>query len=185
MDTAQIRWDRVELTDGRVRLRPPQPADVPDLVEACHDPEMVRWTSIPQPYGEAEAEGFLAVIEEGWASGRTAVFFISTAEHGDRYCGTIDLRLDSNGGAEVGFSVAPWARGAGVCTAAVRLICRWAFDGLGLGRVEWLAHVGNDASRRVAEKAGFTYEGVLRSKCAQRGQRFDAWCAGLLPGEIT
>ena len=185
MTTAQTRWERVELTDGRVRLRSPRPDDVPDLVEACQDPEAIRWTTVPQPYGVAEAQTWLGVVEDGWASGRNATFFISTAEHGDRYCGAIDLRLDSDGGAEVGFGVAPWARGSGVCTDALRLICRWGFDTLGLGRIEWLAHVGNDASRRVAEKAGFTYEGVLRSKCAQRGRRFDAWCAGLLPGELT
>ncbi|MDQ1625080.1 MAG: hypothetical protein QOJ49_578, partial [Actinomycetota bacterium] len=55
---------------------------------------------------------------------------------------------------------------------------------LGLGRVEWLAHVGNDASRRVAEKVGFVYEGMQRAKCHQRGVRYDAWVAGLLPGEL-
>jgi RimJ/RimL family protein N-acetyltransferase len=182
--TETVTWERVELTDGRIRLRSPRPQDVPDIVEACQDPEQVRWTTIPQPYGTAEAEYFLQLVEQGWESGRSAIFFISTSEHGDRYCGAIDLRPDTEGGAEVGFAVAPWARGSGVCTSALRLVCRWGFGTLGLGRVEWLAHVGNDASRRVAEKVGFQYEGVLRSKCAQRGQRFDAWCAGLLPGEL-
>jgi RimJ/RimL family protein N-acetyltransferase len=184
VDPEQARFERVELSDGRVRLRSPSASDLDDLVAACRDTEAVRWTSVPQPYGPAEAEAFLRIVEEGWTSGRTAIFFISTAEHGDRYCGAIDLRLDGEGGGEVGFVVAPWARSRGVCTAALRLVCRWGFDSLGLGRIEWLAHVGNEPSRRVAEKAGFRYEGVQRAKCLQRGVRHDAWVAGLLPGEL-
>ena len=184
MSTVERTLARVELTDGRVRLRSPQPTDLAEVVEASQDSEAVRWTTVPQPYGPAEAEAFLSTIEDGWTSGRSAIFVITTAEHGDRYCGAIDLRLDDDQGGEVGFAVAPWARGAGVCTDALRLICRWGFDTLGLGRIEWLAHIGNDASRRVAEKVGFTYEGVLRSKCLQRGTRHDAWVAGLLPDEL-
>jgi RimJ/RimL family protein N-acetyltransferase len=184
MDPSEPRWERVELSDGRVRLRAPRDSDLDDIVAACQDPEAVRWTSVPQPYGPAEAEGFLRIVEDGWTSGRAAIFFISTAEHDGRYCGAIDLRLDGEGGGEVGFAVAPWARGSGVCTAALRLVCRWGFDTLGLGRIEWLAHVGNDASRRVADKVGFVFEGVQRAKCHQRGVRYDAWVAGLLPGEL-
>ena len=41
-------------------------------------------------------------------------------------------------------------------------VCRWGFGALGLARVDWFAEVGNAGSRRVAEKAGFTIEGVLR-----------------------
>ena len=42
-------------------------------------------------------------------------------------------------------------------------MCRWGFRERGLQRIEWLAFVGNEASRRVAEKAGFRSEGTCRS----------------------
>lgn len=67
---------------------------------------------------------------------------------------------------------------------ALRLACRWGFEQLRLARIEWRAYVGNDASRRVAEKAGFVLEGVQRARLAQRGERRDCWVAGLLPGDL-
>ena len=85
---------------------------------------------------------------------------------------------------EIGFWTAPWARGRGVMTAAARLVCRWGFDELGLERIEWWANVGNDASRRVAEKLGFTMEGTCRRRLLHRGERVDGWVGGLLRGEL-
>jgi RimJ/RimL family protein N-acetyltransferase len=69
-------------------------------------------------------------------------------------------------------------------TDAARLACQWGFDALGLGRIEWWATVGNDASRRVAEKLGFTFEGTCRARLLHRGVRVDGWVGGLLPGEL-
>ena len=86
---------------------------------------------------------------------------------------------------EIGYWMAPWARGQGVMTDAVRLVCDWGFDELGLGRIEWWANVGNYASRRVAEKVGFTMEGTVRARLLHRGERVDGWVAGLLPGELS
>jgi RimJ/RimL family protein N-acetyltransferase len=88
--------------------------------------------------------------------------------------------------AQVGYWCAAFARGQGVTASAVRAVCRWGFGGLGLGRIEWYAEVGNTASRRVAEKAGFTIEATLRSRLARRdGTRADAWLAGLLPNDLA
>ena len=77
---------------------------------------------------------------------------------------------------EVGFWMAPWARGRGIMTDAVRLVCRWGFADLGLGRIEWWANVGNDASRRVAEKVGFTMEGTVPGP--PRCTAASGWTAG-------
>jgi RimJ/RimL family protein N-acetyltransferase len=94
----------------------------------------------------------------------------------------IDVRISAGDGgvAEVGCLVAPWARGRGYATAALRTISAWAFAELGLDRLVWRAHLGNEASRRVAEKAGFTVEGIERAGCEQRGERRDAWVAARL-----
>ena len=64
---------------------------------------------------------------------------------------------------EVGYWLAPEARGAGHATRAVGLICAWGFSHLRLERIELLAATGNPASQRVAERCGFTREAVLRS----------------------
>ena len=71
--------------------------------------------------------------------------------------------------ASVGFWAAPRARGRGVVTDATRLVARHAVEKMGVQRLEWYANVGNVASRRVAEKVGFTVEGTLRRGLDQRG----------------
>ena len=59
----------------------------------------------------------------------------------------------------------------------MRLICAWGFTTLGLERIELQAAVGNPASQRVAERAGFTREAVLRSRWATfGGERHDMVC---------
>jgi RimJ/RimL family protein N-acetyltransferase len=60
-------------------------------------------------------------------------------------------------------------------TEAVRAVTAWAFDGLGLERIAWYAGVGNWASRRVAERNGYTIEGVLALGMEQRGRHIDCW----------
>ncbi|SOD71843.1 RimJ/RimL family protein N-acetyltransferase [Jatrophihabitans sp. GAS493] len=164
-----------------VRLRPLTDADVPAIVVACQDGQTQRFTTIPIPYTEQDGQEFIALAASGYANGRNPIFAISTDEH--PYAGSIDLRLDGEGGAEVGFAVAPWARCNGVASSALRTICDWGFDALALQRIEWLAFVGNWGSRRTAERVGFQYEGIARSRCVARGVRHDAWVAALLPGD--
>ena len=62
---------------------------------------------------------------------------------------------------------------------------RSGFAELGLRRIEWRAEVGNDASRRVAEKAGFTVEGLLRQALLTDGERRDCWVGSLVKGDST
>jgi RimJ/RimL family protein N-acetyltransferase len=154
---------------------------VPAVTAACRDPESARWTTVPVPFSEATARQFLFDHSPlHWARGRGAVFAI--ADEHDTYVGAADLGIDPSDedSAEIGYLVAPWARGRGYATAAVRTLCSWGFAALGLRRIVWRAHVGNEASRRVAEKAGFAVEGIQRAGCVQRGARHDAWVGARL-----
>ena len=63
---------------------------------------------------------------------------------------------------EIGYWIAPSARGRGLAALAVRAACGWGFTDLGLHRIQLFHAVENGASARVAEKAGFTREGRLR-----------------------
>jgi RimJ/RimL family protein N-acetyltransferase len=176
--------ERIAGKPGEVTLRQPSEHDIDDVVAACTDAESARWTTIPIPYRWDDARAFVCdEVPERWRRGTTATFV--AADPDDRYAGTFDLRINPTdaAAAELGFMVAPWSRGRGYGTAATRLICTWAFEALGLRRIVWRAHVGNIASRRVAEKAGFTFEGVQRAGVEQRGERKDAWVAALLAGD--
>lgn len=169
-----------ELTDGPdLTLRCPLPADVDDMVAQCRDPEFQRWTTVPVPYHEADAHEFLKRVAQGWQA-NVATFAI--VQNG-RFSGSVDLRFDGVGGAEVGFGLAPWARGKGVMSRALRLALAWAFELPGIDVVYWRAQVGNLASRRVACRCGFRMEGTVRGLLEQRGERRDAWIGSLRRGD--
>jgi RimJ/RimL family protein N-acetyltransferase len=82
-----------------------------------------------------------------------------------------------------GFWLAADVRGRGLMTQALRSACRWALtprpDGLGARVVHWEAHVGNHASRAVAETVGF----AIRSDTVP-GRRGPKWAGQLLPGNF-
>ena len=155
----------MRLEDDVVRLRPFEGSDVPAIVAACQDHEIPRWTAVPSPYTEADARAWLASDEEesfavvGGASGELL--------------GSIGVRYLDVAIGEVGYWVKREARGRGVATRALGLIARWALAEKGLARVQLRADVANEASHRVAEKAGFVREGVLRSSLVHRGERRD------------
>jgi RimJ/RimL family protein N-acetyltransferase len=64
-------------------------------------------------------------------------------------------------------------------------MAEWGIDALGLARIVWRARVGNEASRRVAEKAGFTYEGIARTAWKQRDEHRDVWVASLVATDLS
>lgn len=162
-----------ELTDGPdLLLRRPRPADAADIVAQCQDPEFRRWTTVPDPYTDADAREFLARVEQGWQTGTAATFAVV---YQGRFAGTVNLLMDGIGGADIGYGLGPWARGHGVMTRAVRLVLGWGFDELNLQTVHWKALVGNDASRRVALRCGIRVHGAVPGLLEHRGQRCDGW----------
>lgn len=185
--------DPVELAGDGLVLRLPVEADVDEIARACQDPELQRWIPVPVPYERAHALQWVEDTPTSWAENRELRWVITepgassgrVGTAGTGPIGAIGLHAHDDTMREIGFWMAPWARGRGVMTDAVRLACRWGFDTMGLQRIEWWANVGNDGSRRVAEKVGFTFEGTCRARILHRGVRVDGWVAGLLPGELT
>jgi RimJ/RimL family protein N-acetyltransferase len=176
--------ERPTLAAGPVTLRPPADRDRRAMVVAYTDPEIIRWFGVPDPYFEADARRYVeqdAPLE--WARGVEAIFVV--AGPGDAYAGSVDLRVSQRDPAagEIGFLIAPQARGRGYATAAVRALTEWGFGELGLARIQWRAEVGNAASWRVAEKAGFAMEGLLRQGHAENGERRDCWIGSLLAAD--
>jgi RimJ/RimL family protein N-acetyltransferase len=84
--------------------------------------------------------------------------------------------------AQIGYWLAVSARGHGYATRAVTLLTRWLF-GLGAARVFLTIVAGNDASVEVARRAGFVYEGTMRSQGVWQDQRCDVMWFAALPHE--
>ena len=171
------------LAVGSIRLRLPAARDEDAIYEACQDPEIQRWAATPVPYLREHAQGWIEGAEPEWAEARHGALAIVDATD-DRFLGAIGLSPQEPHRVEIGFWIVPAARGRGIATEATRLVARWALRDLGFDRLELLHLVGNEASRRVAEKAGFHHEGTLRDYAVVRGEVCDVVMYSLLAADL-
>ncbi|WP_043679236.1 GNAT family N-acetyltransferase [Streptomyces xylophagus] len=173
----------VTLTTDRLLLRSVGPQDTDVVYSAAQDPEIQRWTTIPSPYLLEHAQSFTEqLVPEGWANCSMFTFGVFLLE--GELVGMLAITMRSLGVGEVGFWATKQYRGNGYITEATVAVSRWAFTRLSIDRVEWRAEVGNRGSRTVAEHAGFTVEGTLRSAINNKGVRRDCWVASLLPSDL-
>jgi RimJ/RimL family protein N-acetyltransferase len=175
------------MADEVVSVRPWRVSDVPAKLMAFADPTVQRF-SWPRtaPYTEADARNFFIEQEQARLRGEELSFALVEPSDDEVVLGggsLYDVDLDERRAA-VGYWLAPQARGRGVVTHAVRLVARWAFEELGVARLELTCGPDNHASQRVAERCGFTREGVLRSHTSFKGARRDTVVFSLLPGEL-
>ena len=164
------------LEDDEVLLREPTEEDVPALTEALQDPEIPRWTRVPSPYTEDDARAWLAATDEDR-------FVIVDRETGE-LLGGVGLRTPEDGVAEIGYWVKREARGRGVAPRAVRLLSEWGLRERGLARISLMTEPKNRASQRVAVKAGYRREGLLRAWMELKGERRDFIMFSLVPEDL-
>ncbi|MGN6489977.1 MAG: GNAT family N-acetyltransferase [Devosia sp.] len=169
--------------EGRyVRLEPLGPEHAADLWAASSDPGAAaryRYLFETAPASAAEMEAWVhrvhtgddplvfAVVDRvsGRAGGRQSLMRI-VPEHG-----VIEI-----GGIYWGPDVARTR----LATEAVYLFARHSFEDLGYRRFEWKCNAANAASKRAAERFGFSFEGVFRQHMIQKGENRDtAWFAML------
>jgi RimJ/RimL family protein N-acetyltransferase len=101
----------------------------------------------------------------------------------DEYLGEVMIVFGEHGVGEVGCLVAPGARRRGCAAEALELLVRWAFDRVGLARVQVFVAVTNAAGLALARRAGFRSEGVLRAYLELDGARVDAVLLARLHGD--
>lgn len=162
--------DVTTLTNGPLTLRSPEAGDAPAVAEAARtsfadlDPWM-PWASVD--YGIDDAMF--------WINNRHETGFIIIDAHGT-HVGTCGLNGfdEMNKRANLGYWVRSSHAGLGIATAATRMVARHGLTELGLQRLEVIMSVKNEASRRVAERAGAAHEGVLRNRLWLKGEAHDA-----------
>jgi RimJ/RimL family protein N-acetyltransferase len=150
-----------ELRTGDLLLRPWRDADVEAYWAALQDPAIRIWSG--PVAGSREAAAAVVARRRDWSAGDHASWCIAAGTDG-ALLGSVSLhRIDlDQRDAEIGYWIAPDARGRGVAVRAVAAAVSWAFTEVGVLRVQLYHAVENTASGRVAEKAGFTREGRLR-----------------------
>ena len=159
---------------------------MPAIRELYSEADIRRWMGWDEPPpDDAEALANIERAADAWREGRWAVFRIVEAAT-DRVVGGLNLRLADHEIAEVSYFLRRSVRGRGFATRAVRLAARWAFDELGIQRIALRTHLDNLDSQRVAERAGFTREGIERaSRAWPDGTRFDSVVFSLLPRDLS
>jgi RimJ/RimL family protein N-acetyltransferase len=173
------------LADEVVLLRAWNDTDVPAQLEAFRDPVFQRFSDWA-PQTEAAARAYLAAHEQARRRGEQIELALAEPHDENLVLGGASLNNVNRGQgrAAIGFWLAPHARGRGVACHAVRLLAGWAFDDLHVARLELTCGPDNRASQRVAERCGFTREGVLRSHLPFKDARRDTVVFSLLPGEL-
>jgi RimJ/RimL family protein N-acetyltransferase len=167
---------------GDLMLRLPVHDDVDALLPAFGDPELREAGNLPA-FGRDELAASLRDLPALAETGRLLPLAVVEAASGEVTGAGILHHLDAERKiVEIGYFVFPAARGRGVATTVARLLAEHAFS-LGIARVAAYANVGNAASERVLERAGFTREGVIRSMPKPDGRRVDKTLFSLLPGE--
>ncbi|MGE5272400.1 MAG: GNAT family N-acetyltransferase [Verrucomicrobiota bacterium] len=171
------------LGDDAIRLDPLDERFIPEFERLLDDPDVVRNTRVPSRPLDGFAARWIGRYARGWTDGSCAGFAI-LAGAGDflGFAAIVDLDLSARQG-EIGYVVAREARGRGVAGRALGLVTEWALEGLGLERVELRIDVANAPSIRVAERAGYRREGVLRSVHFKEDIRGDVAVYSLLPGD--
>ena len=163
--------DHVQASPDLV-LRTWSTADASAVIQAFANPDMRGQSGEPIDSAEAAARWISARTEQ-WTAGSgfsfAAVGAVGTLL-GSATVSSIDRRHSTGW---VSYWTTPAARGRGVATLACRALARWAFDDLGLFRLELGHRVNNPASCRVAGAAGFLVEGLERQKLDYDGVRFD------------
>jgi RimJ/RimL family protein N-acetyltransferase len=153
------------LRTERLVLRAPRPDDAPALVPLINDRRVAENLSrAPHPYARKDAETFIS----GANLADDEVAFLVTLRDGT-LVGACGVGTLAGASPEIGywFGVAHWGRG--YATEAARAVIAYAFDELGHETLEAGARVSNPASRRVLEKCGYEWTGVVLTRVRALG----------------
>ena len=169
------------LRAGPVELRRFRADDAADVVAACADPDILRFTFMREGLDEAGALEWIERGNEWWSHGHPRFAIAAAADN--RLLGQIGMAVNEHHrSAEAYYWVSPGDRRRGVARHALALLADWAFDE-GVERLFLLIHPENEPSNRLAERLGFTREGILRSYEPFKGSRPDLVSWSLLPDD--
>ncbi|HLE91173.1 MAG TPA: GNAT family protein [Anaerolineales bacterium] len=176
----------IELIDGEIVLRPFRFEDSTQLYQAVHESlnELSPWMSwANEAYTEATAREYIMITQ---ARGEERTLFAFAITRSDEILGgcTLSSIHSVYQYCNLGYWVRRTRHGQGIAGRAAQLAARFAFEKVGLVRVEIVIAVGNQTSMRVAEKIGAHYEGILLNRMVVGKSVYDAHMYSLLPSDF-
>ncbi|MFI6349638.1 GNAT family N-acetyltransferase [Streptomyces sp. NPDC050560] len=167
-----LSFPDVSISTERLVLRPLEEPDAPSLTEMLNDELIVSWTSVPTPYTEDHARACITRHAPAQRTGGRGIVLAVTEFLTQRLVGVVRLRgadwkIRS---AELGYAVAPWARGEGYAAEAALAVAQWLFADQRFERLELRTAADNTAAQQVAQKIGCISEGVLRGAWIARAK---------------
>jgi RimJ/RimL family protein N-acetyltransferase len=180
------RTPQPTLDSPRLRLRGYRDDDLDDLFALQSDPQVMRYWSYPAWTERRQAEERLALIYKQVREDDVYIWVIADRTS-DRMIGNAALFSLDRGQqrGEVGYSLMPAWQGRGLAQEAMRLVLAFAFDVIGLERLEADIDPRNTGSRKLVERLGFVHEGLLRERWRVNGEICDAAFYGLLRREFV
>jgi RimJ/RimL family protein N-acetyltransferase len=156
------------LTVEELVVRPWEPTDAAAVASAYDDPDIRRWHG--RTMTDREALDWVLSWSQRWAAETGAGWAVVDS---GILVGRVGFRtLDLVAGVgEAAYWVVPAARGRGVAARTLSAVTHWMFERIGFHRMTLLHSTHNDASCRVAQKAGYAYEGTAY----QAGRHADGW----------
>ena len=156
------------LRHGPITLRPAQENDILSIYQACQDPIIPRFTTVPSPYTMEHAISFIRDQAPTNFAGKSELLFVITEENSDeeKFCGVISFHTINlpNHTAEIGYWIGHSSRGKGIGRRAAAAISDYGILTMGFRRIEALVDVDNLASRALLISAGYELEGFMRKK---------------------
>lgn len=160
-------------------LRPFRAADFDTAVELAGGAGDALWID---PLPAADGPGMEAACEASRQEGAVLQLVIADPED-DAYLGEVSLVMLEPGTAELGCAVVRRARGRGIASSALGLLSTWALATLPLRRLQLTIDPRNLPALRLAEKAGYLREGLMRAYMERDGEVMDAVLFSRLPSD--
>jgi ribosomal-protein-alanine N-acetyltransferase len=169
------RFPTLTVSTPRVLVRPIGGADIRAVAEIFADKQTQRWLPLPEESGRMDAHAWCTEMAQERRDSGIGDHYGVVRREDERLVGCLWTKRTDWGGrvTEVSYAIAPEARGYGIAAEAVDAVAIALILEHGFQRVELRVAPGNTASRRVAEKGGFTYEGLLRNAGYADGGRVD------------
>lgn len=158
-------FPNISISTERLVLRPFDDLDIEAFAEMMNDEQVTAWTSVPQPYTDADARTWITELAPAERTEGRGIVFAVTEFLTQRLVGIVHLqntnwRIRSS---EIAYVIAPWARGEGYASEAALATAEWLFRDQKFERLELRTAADNTASQQVAQRIGSISEGVLRN----------------------